>query len=127
MVGVSLPFVHSLLTGAGTTVALHILHLTWPRVKPPPGLRLEVIQEPMISSVPISGDRGNLVHRIPPPMDPAWQDPGYTTFRAMTGNLFNVQPKLRVLSDSGPVNGPQPAVNMKSSCIEITVADGRRS
>lgn len=46
------------------------------RVKPPPGLRLEVIQ-----------------------------DPGYTTFRAMTGNLFNVQPKLRVLSDSGPVNG----------------------
>ena len=58
----------------------------------------------------------------------AWQDPGYTTFRAMTGNLFNVQPKLRVLSDSGPVNGSQPAVNMKSSCIEIVAVahDDRR-
>ena len=104
MLGVSLPFVHSLLTVAGTTVSfVHILHLTWPRVKPPPGLRLEVIQEPMISSVPLAGDRGNLV------LAPPWQDPGYTTFRAMTGNLFNVQPKLRVLSDSGPVNGSQPA------------------
>ena len=48
---------------------------TW-RVKPPPGLRLEVVKEPSF------GDT-----------------------RAVPGNLLGIQPIINVTSDSGPVNG----------------------
>ncbi|CAJ1433594.1 unnamed protein product, partial [Effrenium voratum] len=48
---------------------------TW-RILPPPGLRFEVVQEPAFL---------------------------YT--RALPGNSFDVLPKVRVLSDLGPVNG----------------------
>lgn len=48
---------------------------TW-RVKPPPGLRIEVVQAPMFITTP-----------------------------AIAGNLFDVQPRVTVSSDAGPVNG----------------------